>query len=191
MNASLTHHNLHAALIEDDNGPGVLLQQDDSCGETQSVVLHPYQLRHVCEQLGLLSADAGAAKRIETLERRLHVLHDRIDHLGHYLTHYSDHEHADLSFERDYAMATVSICFRPRRPSGRAAGAELAGRAADTEPDRESRREGHARRIGRDGEGPRLDHALQACERGVHWRRCVKKRRSRDWRPAAALRPKP
>ena len=109
MNASLTHHNLHAALIEDDNGPGVLLQQDDSCGETQSVVLHPYQLRHVCEQLGLLSADAGAAKRIETLERRLHVLHDRIDHLGHYLTHYSDHEHADLSFERDYAMATVSI----------------------------------------------------------------------------------
>ena len=50
-----------------------------------------------------------AAKEIATLQRRMLVLRDRIDHLAEYLALHSDSQHADLSYEQTYATATADI----------------------------------------------------------------------------------
>ncbi len=53
-------------------------------------MVHPWQLRAVCEQFGLIANDEQSAKTIAMLTRRLLVLRDRVDHLAHWLANHSD-----------------------------------------------------------------------------------------------------
>lgn len=105
-----THHHLTAEHINDEHGPGVMLTQQDSIDDPCSIVMHPWQLVAACQHLGLSVADPNAEKSIAKLQERLLLLKSRIDHLGEYLALHSDHRHADLSYETNYATATADIC---------------------------------------------------------------------------------
>src|SRR5665647_3735795 len=110
MTDTLTHHELTAEWVDDDKGRAILLTQPaDNYDEPGSVLIHPWQLRAVCEQFGIIAADPQTAKTITTLTRRLNLLRDRIDYLAEYLAIHSDSEHADLSYEQTYATATADI----------------------------------------------------------------------------------
>jgi hypothetical protein len=109
MTDILTHHELTAEWVGDDKGRAVLLTQQDGIDEPDSVLLHPAQLRAVCEQFGIIAADGQAAKTIATLTRRLNTLRERIGHVAYYLANHSDNEHADLSYEQIYAGATADM----------------------------------------------------------------------------------
>lgn len=98
-NTPMTHHHIKAKWQNDEHGPGILLTQQSDYSEPDTVLMHPHQLRALCEHFGLMTADPQAAKTITTLQRRMLALRDRIDDLGHYMTHHSDHKHADLSHE--------------------------------------------------------------------------------------------
>ena len=91
--------------------PGGLIRlENESMGDSYAVDLHPLHLRHIAEKMGLVeSSDPQAQKTIATLQRRLLLLRDRIDHLGEYLALHSDSRHADLSYEQTYATATADI----------------------------------------------------------------------------------
>lgn len=93
-----------------DEESGLLLLQQDSGGNLDRIAIHPVHVRHIAERFGLVPAGNAAAHRaIRTLARRLRVLRDRINYLGEYLALHSDHQHADLSYEQAYAMATADI----------------------------------------------------------------------------------
>ena len=110
MTASLTHHELIAELVDDNQGRAILLtQHDDNCNEPCTVLVHPWQLRSVCEQFGIIGADPNAAKTIASLERRMQVLSERITSLADYLESHSDSKNADLTYEQTYARATADI----------------------------------------------------------------------------------
>ena len=99
-NSKLTHHHLTAELVNDEHGTAIMLaQQEDGYNEPSTVLVHPWQLRAICEQFGIIATDAQAAKTIATLQRRMMGLRERIDKLDNWLTHHSDHQHADLSHE--------------------------------------------------------------------------------------------
>ena len=99
MNISVTHHHLNAEGLNEQSGPAIQLTQQGDYNEPKTVLVHPWQLRALCEHFGLVTPDPQAAKTIATLQRRMLALRDRIDDLGHYMTHHSDHKHADLSHE--------------------------------------------------------------------------------------------
>lgn len=86
-----------------------MLKQECGHDEHQSVLLHPWQLRAVCEEFGVIATDGAAHKTIATLTRRLLALQGRIGFLADYLANHSDHKHADLSYETTYARATADI----------------------------------------------------------------------------------
>lgn len=109
MTDNFTHHHLSAECFADKTGPAIMLTQQDGTDEPHSVLLHPWQLRAVCEQFWIIASDPTTQKTIAMLTRRLLVLRDRIDHLDDYLAHYSDSRHADLSYEQTYASATADI----------------------------------------------------------------------------------
>lgn len=110
MTDTLKHHELTAEWVNDNQGKAIMLTQPaDNYDEPGTVLIHPWQLRAVCEQFGIIASDPQAAKTIATLTRRLMVLRDRIDHLADYLANHSDSKHADLSFEQSYATATADI----------------------------------------------------------------------------------
>ena len=87
----------------------MLTQPADNYDDPGTVLIHPWQLRAVCEQFGIIASDPQAAKTIAMLTRRLHLLRDRIDYLADWLVNHSDHKHADLSYELTYARATADI----------------------------------------------------------------------------------
>jgi hypothetical protein len=96
--------------IDDGSGDGLILLEHDYSGNVDRVLIHPVQIRHIAEQCGLVeTSDPTAQRAIATLARRLGLLHRRIDHLSDWLQNHSDHEHADLSYERIYAAATADI----------------------------------------------------------------------------------
>lgn len=97
--APMTHHHLRVEWLNDKHGPAIMLTQQDGYDEANEVMVHPWQLRALCEHFGLVTADPQAAKTIATLQRRMLALRDRIDALGDYMTNFSDHKHADLSHE--------------------------------------------------------------------------------------------
>ena len=110
MTNSLTHHELTADWVNDHQGKAIMLTQPaDNYDEPGTVLIHPWQLRAVCEQFGIIASDPQAAKTIATLTRRLLVLNERIDHLADYLADHSDSKHADLTYEQSYARATAGI----------------------------------------------------------------------------------
>ena len=104
-----THHDLSAEQVNDKHGQAIMLTQQGEYSEPSTVLVHPWQLRAVCEEFGIIASDPQAAKTIATLSRRLLMLSERVDYLAEYLTNYSDHKHADLSFELTYATATADI----------------------------------------------------------------------------------
>ena len=91
--------------------PGGLIRlENESMGDSYAVDMHPVQLRHIAEKMGLVeSCDQYAEKTIATLQRRLLLLRDLNDHLAEYLALHSDSRHADLSYEQTYATATADI----------------------------------------------------------------------------------
>jgi hypothetical protein len=94
-----THHHLTAERFTDDNGPAIMLTQQEGIEDSDTIVVHPWQLRAACEHLGLIASDQQAEKTIATLQRRMVALRDRIDSLADWMATYSDHKHADLSHE--------------------------------------------------------------------------------------------
>lgn len=112
MTDNLTHHNLKAEWVSDKHGTAVMLtQQDESgCYEPSTVLVHPWQLRAVCEQFGLVAAsNPVAARNIATLTRRMVALRDRIESLRDYIADFSDHAHADLSAEMTRINALADL----------------------------------------------------------------------------------
>ena len=110
MTNSLTHHQLTAEWVNDNQGKAIMLTQPaDNYDEPGTVLIHPWQLRAVCEQFGIIASDPQAAKTIATLKRRMEMLRDRIAHLHDYLANHSDHRHADLSYEVAYATACIDL----------------------------------------------------------------------------------
>jgi hypothetical protein len=96
--------------MADGLGDGLILLEQDSCGNIDRVAIHPIHLRYMAEKAGLVeTTDPQALRTIATLSRRLMVLRDRIDHLSDYLTHQSDHDHANLDYELTYITATADI----------------------------------------------------------------------------------
>lgn len=104
---------------------GLIRLEDTSALGPCVLDVHPLQVRHMAEALGIVremsasDADTLAAVRRQhadavraalTLKRRMLALKRRIDHLGNWLCTQSDSEHADLSYEMDYATATADIC---------------------------------------------------------------------------------
>lgn len=109
MTTKLTHHHLSAEAVNDKHGPAILLAQQDGIEEPQSVLVHPWQLRAVCEQFGIIASDTRAAKTIATLQRRMVGLRDRIDNLADWMANHSDHAHADLSYETTQLRALQDL----------------------------------------------------------------------------------
>lgn len=68
MQNKLTHHHLTAEAVNDEHGKAIMLtQQEDGYNEPNTVLVHPWQLRAVCEQFGIIASDPQAAKTIATL----------------------------------------------------------------------------------------------------------------------------
>lgn len=99
MQTKLTHHHLTAEAVNDKHGQAILLTQQDGMEEPHSVLVHPFQLRAVCEHFGIIASNQQAAKAIATLQRRMVGLHERIEALADWMAKHSDHAHADLSYE--------------------------------------------------------------------------------------------
>lgn len=98
--------------MDDGYGDGLILLEQDSCGNVDRVAIHPIHLRYMAEKFGLIAtSDPLAQKTIATLTRRLLVLRDRVDFLADWLANHSDSRHADLSYEQTYASATADIAY--------------------------------------------------------------------------------
>ncbi len=106
---TINHYQVSAQLKTDKTGTFIELTQLDACGHPANVCLYPRQLKAIQVDLGLIAADHDADTKIATLERRLLALRERIDTLHDYLCNYSDHKHANLSWELTFATATLDI----------------------------------------------------------------------------------
>ena len=127
---TLTHHELTAEWVDDNRGKAILLTQPaDNYDDPGTVLVHPWQLRAVCEQFGITASDPQTARTIATLTRRLHLLRERIDFMADWLANHSDSKHADLSYEQTYARATADIA------------EEFCAELVDTMPDAPSTRQ--------------------------------------------------
>lgn len=110
MKNELKHHEFKAEWVSDEHGEGVMITQSDGWGdEAPTVIVHPWQLRSICEHFQILESDEGAAREIAALKRRMVVLRDRLLDLHSYMCRYSDHKHADLSYEVTNLTALVDI----------------------------------------------------------------------------------
>ena len=94
-----TNHHLTAEHLNDKSGPAVMLTQQEGIEDAETIIIHPWQLVAACQHLGLTASDAKAAQDIATLQRRMLALRDRIDNLADWMEKFSDHKHADLTYE--------------------------------------------------------------------------------------------
>ena len=109
MTDTLTHHHFAAEEVKDDNGPAIMLTQQEGIEDAHVVRVHPWQLRAVCEQFGIIARDQQAEKTIATLTRRLQLLNTRIQHLDNWLRTMSDSDHADLTYEMGFSGGTADM----------------------------------------------------------------------------------
>jgi hypothetical protein len=110
MTDKITHHELTAEWVNDSQGKAIMLTQPaDNYDDPSCVLIHPWQLRAVCEQFAIVASDPQAEKTIATLKRRMEMLRDRIAHLHNYLANHSDHRHSDLTWEVTYATACIEL----------------------------------------------------------------------------------
>lgn len=108
MNDSIP--DLKIELMDDGEGEGLILLEQDSCGNIDRVAIHPIHLRYMAEKMGLVpSSDLLAAKTIATLQRRMTALRDRIERLAEWMAQHSDHQHADLSHETTQLDAMADL----------------------------------------------------------------------------------
>ena len=94
-----TNHHLTAEHVNDKSGPAVMLTQQEGIEDATTIIIHPWQLVAACQHLGLTASDPKVAKDIATLQRRMLALRDRIDSLADWMEKFSDHKHADLTYE--------------------------------------------------------------------------------------------
>lgn len=73
------------------------------------MLVHPFQLRAVCDQFGIIASDQQSAKTIATLQRRMVGLRERIDDLTDWMAKHSDHKHAELSYETTQLRALQDL----------------------------------------------------------------------------------
>jgi len=106
---AITHHNLKAEHINDAHGAAILLTQQGEYSEPSTVIIHPWQLRRVCEEFGIVSSDTETEKLIARLSRRMQLLNGRIQHLDNWLRTFSDSDHADLNYEMSYSGGTADM----------------------------------------------------------------------------------
>ena len=99
MTDKLTQHHLAAEIVNDKHGTAIMLTQQEDINEPDTIMVHPWQLRAVCEQFGIVASDQQAAKTIATMQRRMQGLRARIDAITDWMTQNSDHRHADLTYE--------------------------------------------------------------------------------------------
>lgn len=99
MIEKMTHHHLAAEIVNDKHGTAIMLTQQEDINEPDTIMVHPWQLRAVCEQFGIIAGDQQAAKTIATMQRRMQGLRARIDAITDWMTQNSDHRHADLTYE--------------------------------------------------------------------------------------------
>lgn len=85
------------------------LEQDGGCGEVDRVTLHSIHVRLLASSMGLLQGDADAWRRVETLERRMLVLLDRIDRLDDMVSAAWAKGHEDLEVESTFSYATWEL----------------------------------------------------------------------------------
>ena len=78
---TFTHHHLTVERFTDDNGPAIMLTQQEGIEDSDTIVVHPWQLRAACEHLGLIASDQQSEKTIATMQRRMVLLRDRIGNL--------------------------------------------------------------------------------------------------------------
>jgi hypothetical protein len=96
--------------MDDGVGDGLILLEQDNGGNVDRVAIHPLHLRYMAEKMGLVkSSDPQAQKSIATLQRRMLLLRDRIEHLRHWLCNLSDSEHADLTYEQSHIGGTADM----------------------------------------------------------------------------------
>ena len=107
--STYTHRHLTAERFTDNNGPAIMLTQQEGIEDSETIVVHPWQLRAACEHLGLIASDQQAERTIATLQRRMTALRDRIDSLADWMATYSDHKHADLSHETTQLNAMADL----------------------------------------------------------------------------------
>lgn len=101
---------LKIEMLNDGQGDGLILLEQDSGGNIGRVAIHPIHLRYMAEKMGLLeSSDPTANKTITTLQRRMVALRDRIENLSDWMARFSDHRHADLSHETTRLTAMADL----------------------------------------------------------------------------------
>lgn len=90
---------------------GCIRLENTDCGESYAVDVHPTQLRYLAEKMGLTvpAADAGQARRVDKLNRRLKLLHDRMLQLDRWLWQHPDTENADITTEIWYSAGTLEL----------------------------------------------------------------------------------
>ena len=89
---------------------GCIRLENESMGDSYVVDIHPVHLRHIAEKMGLVdSSDPTAAKTITTLQRRMVALRDRNENLENWMARFSDHKHADLSYETNQLNALADL----------------------------------------------------------------------------------
>ncbi len=70
MTEKFTHHELTVEWVNDKQGRAIMLTQPaDNYEEPDTVLIHPWQLRAVCEQFGIIASDPQAEKTIALLKR--------------------------------------------------------------------------------------------------------------------------
>lgn len=104
-----THHHLSAEQFHDKSGVGILLTQQEGTDAPDTIVVHPFQLREICEQFALITSDPRPQQTIAALQRRMVALRDRIERLSDWMAQYSDHRHADLSRETTQLNAMADL----------------------------------------------------------------------------------
>lgn len=101
---------LKIEFMADGQGDGLILLEQDSCGNVDRVAIHPLHLRYMAEKMGLVeTSDLQAQKTIAMLTRRLQLLNSRIQHLDNWLRTLSDSDHADLSYEIGFSGGTSDM----------------------------------------------------------------------------------
>ena len=76
-----------------------MLTQQERIADAETIIIRPWQLVAACQHLGLTASDPKAAQDIATLQRRMLALRDLIDNLADWMEKFSDHKHADLTYE--------------------------------------------------------------------------------------------
>lgn len=104
----LTHHHLRVEWLNNQHGPAILLTQQGDYSEPNTVLVHPWQLRALCEHFGLVTADPQDAKTITTLQRRMLALRDRIDALGQLMTNFGDSDTNSLELNTVNLLADLA-----------------------------------------------------------------------------------